>query len=845
MFYEMRILMTKNTVNTFTGTTNPEPSKREIAHRAIACQAAEECVVLLKNDNHLLPLNTSQKIALYGSGASQTVKGGTGSGDMNERDSISIYQGMKNAGFSITSEEWILEYDKLYETARNDWRDCILEKVSQDPNHVFFPTYSKTPFQRPVGGDICNTDADIAIYVLGRNSGEATDRKCEEGDYYLTPAEKEMFFTISSLYKHLILVLNTASIVDLGFIDELSNVDAILQISQLGMEGGTAFANVITGKTTPSGKLSDTWAYHYADYPNASTYSHNNGNLDEEFYTEGIYVGYRYFDTFNIPTRFGFGFGLSYSNFTLTPQDIVVDSATSTFSLSVLVTNVGDTYMGKEVVQIYISCPTGKLDKEYRRLVGFTKTRELQPHKEQLVHIEFTTTQLASFSESDASYILEKGYYGVWIGNSLDSASLEGAFELNHTLKGKTLKHLCPLQHKFDELHFSCESAHTRYQETINHITKHNKPIISINDLSLIDHYIGQKEANTNEQKQSISQYNERAKSLVATLSTDQLIHLVTGDPEKGQGGNIGASGILVPGSAGETSNCANDNGIDTIVIADGPTGLRLMQFYDVNNGIIENRPFEFGLEKGIFCPDIEPGEERYYQYCTAIPVGTALAQSWNVDLLYEIGDMVAKEMKEFRVSLWLAPALNIHRNPLCGRNFEYFSEDPFLSGTLSAAITNGVQQHKGCGMTLKHYACYSQEENRKYSDSIISERAIREIYIKGFEITVKTSQPWSIMTSYNMINGVYAASNYDLCTIAAREEWDFWGMFMTDWSTTHNNPKSTASGCMRAGNDLVMPGFTSDHDDMRNALADGSLTIDEIRQCAIRIATIILQSTD
>lgn len=837
--------MIANALSRFTGTTNPTPSLREIEHRRIACRAAEECIVLLRNKHNLLPLNIKQEVALYGSGASQTVKGGTGSADMNERDNVSIYQGMKNAGFSITSEKWIEAYDNQYQTARNDWRDTILKKVAETPGHAFFPTYSKTTFQRPVGASITNTTADIAIYVLGRNSGEATDRKCEEGDYFLTKEEKEMVTSIASLYKHFILVINTASIVDLNFIDEFPNIDAILQISQLGMEGGTAFANIILGNTTPSGKLSDTWAYHYADYPNSATYSHNNGNLDEEFYTEGIYVGYRYFDTFNIPARFGFGYGMSYTDFTLATQNIDVNLVNGIFTISVLVKNTGDTYAGKEVLQVYLSCPTGNLDKEYRRLVGFVKTRTLQPNEEQIVTVQFTSSQLASFSEKNASYILEKGYYGVWIGNSLESSQLEGAFVLDQTIQGQQRKHLCPLKHELHELKPVTTESDSRYQENISFLLDTNKNCISINGITLSDDFIGQAQANTNQKKQLILKHQEHAAVLVDTLSTEQLIHLVTGDPEKGQGGNIGASGILVPGSAGETSNCANENGIDTIVMADGPVGLRLMQFYDVNNGMIENRPFEFGLEKGIFCPGISPGEERYYQYCTAIPVGTALAQTWNADLLYELGDMVAKEMIEFRVTLWLAPALNIHRNPLCGRNFEYFSEDPLLSGVLSAAITNGVQQHDGCGMTIKHYSCYSQEENRKYSNSIISERAIREIYIKGFEITVKTSQPWSIMTSYNMINGVYAASNYDLCTIATREEWNFWGMFMTDWSTTNNNPNSTASGCMRAGNDLVMPGFTSDHDDMRNALANGTLTVDEIRQCAIRIVTMILQGTD
>ena len=337
---------------------------------------------------------------------------------------------------------------------------------------------------------------------------------------------------------------------------------------------------------------------------------------------------------------------------------------------------------------------------------------------------------------------------------------------------------------------------------------------------------------------------DEKAMEFVNTLSVEELIDLAAGDPGKAQGGNLGAAGISVPGSAGETHRCAIEKGLASIVLADGPAGLRLMKYYHVDEGKIVPMPFEFSLEGGLFYdgPTDLPGE-RYYQYCTAIPVGTMLAQTWNTTLIQKIGAMIGKEMEYFGVTLWLAPGMNIHRNPLCGRNFEYYSEDPYVAGTMAAAMTDGVQSNYGCGTTIKHFACNNQEDNRMGSDSILSERTIRELYLKGFEIAVKKSQPLSIMTSYNLINGVHAANNHDLCTDVARNEWGFKGAIMTDWTTTEVDENCTASGCMRAGNDLVMPGCFGDHDNMKKELEEGTLQIEDLKACIARLVSVIWKS--
>ena len=831
----MRAIKTRH----FTGTTDNTVTKRELENRKVARKAAAEGMVLLKNEGHILPLKEGTKVALYGVGASRTIKGGTGSGDVNERETVNIFQGMKNAGFEITTEDWIEDYDKQYQAARYAWRDEIEEKASSLENQVlgFFNVYSTTPFRMPAGAPITQTDADVAIYILSRVAGEGADRFDAEGDYYLTAEEKQQLSDICSMYKHVIVAVNTGGLADLSFMDEYKNIEALLQIVQPGMEAGNAFADIISGKVTPSGKMTDTWAYKYEDYPNSKTFSHNNGNVDKEYYTEGIYVGYRYFDSFDIPVRYGFGYGLSYTTFETKTLSIVLKDHKK-IVVKTEVTNTGDTYSGKEVVELYATCPAGKLEKEYRRLVAFGKTGLLAPGQSEKVTLEIVLDKLTSYSEAEAAWVLESGSYVIWEGSSLEGAQPCAVLKLDKEAVLTKVQNICPLKEELEEMKQSSEKMNQKLESLLKGAEEKNLPVMELNASDV--------ETCVVEYRSNAECVPAEARKFVDTLGAEKLVALASGDPGKGQGSNLGSAGISVPGSAGETNNCALEDGVPGIVLADGPAGLRLMKHYNVYEGKIVNKPFKFSLEGGLFCEGeaADPGE-TYYQYCTAIPVGTLLAQTWDTALIEEVGEMIGREMQEFSVTLWLAPGMNIHRNPLCGRNFEYYSEDPLLAGRMAGAMTNGVQNVPGCGTTIKHFACNNQEDNRMGSDSILSERTLREIYLKGFEIAITESQPMSIMTSYNLINGVHAANCEDTCTKAARCEWGFQGVIMTDWTTTEYGPDCTASGCMRAGNDLVMPGAFSDRDNLNQELIDGTLSTEDLKACISRLVNIAWQSME
>lgn len=824
----MRTIKTRH----FTGTTDNTVMKRELDNRKIARRAAAEGMVLLKNEGQLLPLKEGTKVALYGVGASRTIKGGTGSGDVNERETVSIYQGMKNAGFEITTEDWIKAYDEQYQAARYTWRDEIEEKASSLEDQVlgFFNVYSTTPFRMPAGAAITQTDADVAIYILSRVAGEGADRFDAEGDYYLTKEEKQQLSDICSMYKHVIVAVNTGGLADLSFMDEYSNIEALLQIVQPGMEAGNAFADIISGKVTPSGKMTDTWAYKYEDYPNSKTFSHNNGNVDKEYYTEGLYVGYRYFDSFDIPVRYGFGYGLSYTTFE-TKVLATELKENKKIVIETEVTNTGDTYSGKEVVELYATCPAGKLEKEYRRLVAFAKTGLLAPGQCEKLTLEIGLDKLTSYSEKEAAWILEKGTYVIWAGNSLEASAPCAVLNLDKEVVLTKTQNICPLKEELEEMKQSSEKMNQKLEALLK--TAEELPVMELKAADV--------ETRVVEYRSNVECVPEEARKFVDTLSKEKLVALASGDPGKGQGSNLGSAGISVPGSAGETNNCALEDGVPGIVLADGPAGLRLMKHYNVHEGKIVNKPFKFSLEGGLFCEGepADPGE-TYYQYCTAIPVGTLLAQTWDTALIEEIGEMIGGEMLEFSVTLWLAPGMNIHRNPLCGRNFEYYSEDPLLAGRMAGAMTNGVQNVPGCGTTIKHFACNNQEDNRMGVDAHVSERTLREIYLRGFEIAVKEGAPTAIMSSYNLINGVHAANSKDLCTRIAREEWGFDGVIMSDWNTTVPEDGSIPWVCVAAGNDIIMPGNPDDDKNIRDAYKEGKLTEKEIRLCAKRILKLI-----
>lgn len=845
----------------YVGTTSQAVTERETTNGILARRAASEGFVLLKNEDHTLPLPEGASIGLYGAGAAKTVKGGTGSGDVNNRATVTIYQGLLNGGFQITapSAAWLKDYEDCYTTARLNWKNEILRRTKEEFDGVFFNGYSATPFLIPCGAPIdeaaaCADGADTAVFVIARIAGENKDRQDTEGDYYVTQAEKSLLAQVCRAYEKVILVINTGGLIDLGFLDEYPNIRSVIQFMQAGQEGGNALADVISGKVTPSGKLTDTWALNYGDYPNASSFSFKSGDIYKEEYKEGIYVGYRYFDTFDVPARYCFGYGLSYTDFSLEAGAIRTrDAGTAHAKITVeaQVTNTGAVYSGREVVQIYVSCPQGSLPKEYRRLAAFAKTSLLAPGSSQKLSISFALEQLASYCEACASWILEGGKYGIWMGSSLNDAKLIGTLTLDETAKLAQCTHICPQKETLDEL--LADSAKLAEKERAWNEEAAQK---QLPDITLT---AAQIPTETITYSTPADSYLGNAGTIVDALSQDQLVALATGDPAKDQNADdpntkahnsdaLGSAGQTVPGAAAETVSVAAADpwNVASIVLADGPAGLRLRETYEVrDDGTLAAGDFLSGIENGFFAEPKEPEGTSYYQYCTAIPVGTLLAQTWDVDLIKEIGEMIAGEMNEFEVSLWLAPGMNIHRNPLCGRNFEYYSEDPLLSGIMASAMTLGVQKVAGCGTTIKHFCCNNQEDNRMGSDSVLSERALREIYLKGFEIAVKNAQPMSIMTSYNLINGVHAAACHDICTKAARDEWGFAGAIMTDWTTTTNSTAGEicAAGCMRAGNDMVMPGDLRDHESIRKELEAGTLDLRELKRCIYHTVKLILQT--
>lgn len=824
----------KRKIRGFSGTKDPSASVREIKNRQIARKAAAEGIVLLKNDG-VLPLKKGSKIALFGSGAGQTIKGGTGSGDVNEREVVSIYEGLRNAGLEVTSAEWVENYKQIYRQSREDWKAEIYKDAEDKDPMQFFQVYASHAYTMPSGRPIEKNDfqdAKTAVYVVSRIAGEGADRFDKAGDYYLTDKEKEDLRVISENCEDVIVVLNVGGQIDMKEILGVPNVKAILNVVQPGMEGGNALGDVITGAVTPSGKLTSTWAKNYSDFPNSSAFSHNNGNIKTEKYEESIYVGYRYFDSFQVDVEYPFGYGLSYTEFSI--ETGTVEVGDHSVSVEMNVKNTGSSYAGKEVVQVYASCPQSGIPKEYRRLCGFAKTKLLRPGESETLKITFPAKALASFHEEKASWIVENGRYGLWVGNSSRNLELSGVLSVEENAVIESVKHICPLQEELEEI---VRPEEVRELEAAWLKEAEEKGMVPVVFAPKADACA----------RIPANEAEKMAAELVEKLSDEELIPMVIGEVSKGQDNALGSAGIMVPGAAGETSGALEEKwDVPGVSMADGPAGLRLIKKYDVNpeTGQFYGMGLLAALEGGFFSdPQVHENADTYYQYCTAIPVGTLLAQSWDTELLEEVGKAVAVEMQEFGVAWWLAPGMNIHRNPLCGRNFEYYSEDPLVSGVMAAAITIGVQSVGGVGTTIKHFACNNQEDNRMGSNTVISERALREIYLRGFEIAVKTSQPMAIMTSYNLINGIHAANCKDTCTVAAREEWDFQGIIMTDWTTTGPYGGSLAWRCPWAGNDLIMPGCIEDSDSIREALAEGSLDREELKSCVKRMVKVVYQT--
>lgn len=806
----------------YNGTLNKERTEREIIHGKLARKMAADGMVLLKNEG-LLPLDTAAPVALFGGGADNTITKGTGSGDVNNRENTTIYQGLKTAGVSVTSTDWILDYQERYNKARNLWKEKILKDAENEDNP--FDAYARNTFIMPDGRDITKEDineAFVAIYVISRISGEGRDRRLKEGDYYLSNKERKDILYLCKENIPVVLIINSGSPVEItGILQEALNIKAVLYISIPGQEGGNAVADILYGKTVPSGRLTSTWAKDYKDYPCADSYGYLNGDLEKEEYREGIYTGYRYFTSFNIKPLFPFGYGLSYTSFKTKFEDIQITG--TNINISVLVKNTGDCYSGREVVQVYIMPPQTGIYKEYQKLAGFAKTDILKPGGKQELLITIEQKQIASFSEEIDSWIIENGRYGVFIGNNASLLELVALLDIKKTVLLMHVDKICTETKTFQEF-TAAEYAIKRNKEWLAMAESQNVPVYGFEPCK--------------EEKKIIN-----IPSAIEGQA-EELIPLLHGGITEGAS-MLGSSGIHVPGSAGETAGIKEDSskGKRYLIMADGPAGLRLQQSYeaDKTTGKIYNTGVLGSLENGFLKEKVHhDNTDTFYQYCTAFPAGTVLAQTWDIKLLEEFGRAVSEEMEEFNIGLWLAPGMNIQRNPLCGRNFEYFSEDPLLSGLMAAAVTKGVQSSGKCGVTIKHFACNNQEDNRMGVNSRVSVRALREIYLRGFEIAVKESQPAVIMTSYNLINGVHAAENKDLCTTIARNEWGFEGVFISDWNTTVPEDGSVPWKCIAAGNDIIMPGNTADSKDIHKAYKDGKLTEEDIRNCAGRVTALI-----
>ena len=785
----------------------------EISHYQTLESLAGECTLFLKRDNNAFPISKPCKVALFGSGARHTLKGGTGSGDVNSHFFMNIEDELEARGFEITSKKWLDEYDKVKKAKHISF----IQRVKQEAKAIKMsvPAYAVGQIDKEVEYDIpvSEYDGDICVYVLSRISGESSDRRLEKGDVYLTDTEVKDILYLNKKFEKFILVLNTCGVVDLSPVLEVSN---IFLLSQLGVVTSSILVKVLLGEINPSGKLSDTWASP-KDYPFIEEF----GDRDNTRYLEGIYVGYRYFNSKGIKPLFPFGFGLSYSEFEYKfTQYKLVDK---TLYVKVKVSNKSE-YPVKEVMQLYVSS-NGRINAPKDTLICFEKTGEIKGHSSQELDMQIDLSSLAVFDQDSKNKIIQKGTYIIRGGNK--SVDLTDIVKIN--VKEDIL---------ITELGRICGKSD--FEDLI---------IESTEDLDKIEVDTIELDASAfkTEKINYSSKFEVKIPEFVKNLSIDELVLLNLGDYKTGVAGIIGQAGSQVPGTAGETTLRMPEI-TNSLVMADGPAGLRLISEYKLNHKGHYNL-IEDSIMKGVmeFLPSIakklffntKKNLKRkgnvMYQYCSAIPIATAVAQSLNKELCYKIGRLVGEEMKLYDIDIWLAPAMNIHRNILCGRNFEYYSEDPYLTGMIASSVVKGVQS-LGKMTCVKHFACNNQETNRFNSNSILSERTLREIYLRGFEIAVQEANPTCIMSSYNLINGVHASESSDLLIKVLRNEWKYKGLVMTDWITTGqiNNktsihPAARASHNLANGVNICMPGSKKDIKDIKKALKVGTLTREDL----------------
>lgn len=775
-------------------------------HIALSRRAAQEGAVLLKNNGNLLPLAPDTRVALFGKGSFDYVKGGGGSGDVTAAYVKNLYDGLKEEGVS------------LYEPLSDFYRDYVEKRYEAGD----IPGLMAEPALPQDLVDSARENADVAVIVLSRFSGEGWDRIpiipedtdyvwadevvmpqraqriFPRGDYYLTDAESELVDRVCAVFDRVAVVLNVGGVMDVSWFSENDRISSVLLAYQGGMEGGAAIAALLAGKATPCGKLPDTFARDLSDYPSTE---HFHDSRDYVEYAEDIYVGYRYFETLPGAAEkvcYPFGFGLSYTSFSL--EVLKAGEENGTVQVQVRVRNTGDR-AGKEVIQLYFCPPRGLLQKPVRNLAAFRKTGLLAPGESETVTLSFAAADMASFDDlgkiAPFAWVLEKGRYDLYLGTSVrDAEKLDFAWEQAETETVRKCRNVLAPSHLKKRLLADGTWEDLPAAPAVDTDANVLEPL-DPNTLEAVAPAVRARDRYLLSQPypegvRPLSQAAEGKLALdafMAQLSDGDLIHLLGGQP------NVGVSNTFGLGNLPEY-------GVPNLTTADGPAGLRIQP------------------EVGV-CT-------------TAWPCATLLAASWDPELPAQVGAAAAAEVKENNISVWLAPAVNIHRSPLCGRNFEYWSEDPLLTGKLAGAMVRGIQS-QNIAATVKHFACNNKETNRKYSDSRLSQRALREIYLKAFEIIVREEQPWAIMSSYNVINGQRASESRELLTDILREDWGYTGMVMTDWWTKGEHYKE-----LLAGNDLKMANGYPER--VEEAIKLGAISRADLEICARRVLGLILK---
>lgn len=781
-------------------------------------KAAAEGAVLLKNEGRVLPIRQGETVSIFGRTQINYYRSGTGSGgSVNVAYTTHLLDGLRsksnikvNEELASVYEQWIEE--NPFDNGGGGW--------AAEPWHQ-----KEMPLTEEIVS-AARSMSDKAIVVIGRTAGEDQDNADEPGSYRLTPEEKEMLKQVAKHFEQVAVVLNVSNIIGMSWLngaDYAHPIRSVIYAWQGGMEGGNAIADVLVGEVTPSGKLTDTIAYSLADYPSTRNY----GNEHKNVYEEDIYVGYRYFETFcPDKVQFEFGYGISYTTFEIKPGKArqTGQEGTKRIEINVTVTNTGRTYAGKEVVQVYCEAPQGKLGKPARALAAFAKTKALQPGESQSLTFDFPVSTLASYDDSGvtghrSAYVLEEGTYRLYLGNSVRNVTSIGvdgqegyivdALQVVEQLQ----EALAPIE-PFARMKPGVRKADSTYE-----LASEEAPTRSISLAERIERNLPKTLRQTGDQGYKLSDVRDGKvgmETFIAQLGDEDLAAIVRGEGM--------SSPLVTPGTAsafGGVSDNLIGFGIPIACTADGPSGIRM-----------------------------DSGHKA-----TQVPIGTLLAATWNIGLVEELYVMEGKELVSNNIDALLGPGLNIRRSPLNGRNFEYFSEDPLVTGVFAAACVRGIMKG-GSNATLKHFACNNQEKHRHTVNAVVSERAVREIYLKGFEIAVKEGGANSVMTAYNPLNGHWTASNYDLNTTVLRGEWGFKGIVMTDWWAVMNDvanggaaDRRNTKWMVRAQNDLYMVvtnyGAESNvwGDNTLEGLADGSLTRGELQRCAMNICEFVMRA--